>query len=238
MTVSPSPLAFDHLVVMLRDELEARSPAYQAAGFRVSPLGRHNLGSMNRLIVLDSSYIELLGWPQGVEPPRKELASQPLGLDALVFRSTDAEADHAWLQQAGFDVLPVGHLERPVDDNGVSRLARFKTVRFNTQPIEGLRVYYCQHFTPELIWNEDLTGHPNGARSIHSIEISAPDAAEIAAVLARLVHGQVVEQEGRHEIRLENTLISVVAAPGAARAHIDRVVLLHADGNLQEFKVA
>lgn len=235
MTSSSSPLAFDHLVVMLRDELEARSAAFEAAGYRLGPPGYHNLGSMNRLIALNSTYIELLGWPQGSEPLRKEIANQPLGLDALVFRSHDAHADQARLHHAGFDVQPVSHLERPVEISGSSRIARFNTVRFNSQPIDGLRVYFCQHLTPELVWNEDLTEHANGARFIHSIELSAADAASTAAMLAKLVNGQVAEESGRYDVRLENTLISITTSPDNAGARINRARLLHADGNLHDF---
>lgn len=240
MTPHPasSCLAFDHLVVMLRDELEARSPAFEAAGYRLSPPGYHNLGSMNRLIVLDSSYIELLGWPQGTEPKRKEIALQPLGLDALVFRSAHAEADQQRLAAAGFDVQPVSHLERPLEVDGDTAMARFRTVRFNTQPVDGLRVYYCEHLTPQHIWNEALCEHPNGVRRLHHIALSAPDAPAVADILARLANTRVTEEDGRQVIPLQNAVLTVRPAPGAAAAQIERVVLGLADGTLKDFAFA
>lgn len=234
-SLNPSRVALDHLVVMLRDELESRAPMFEAAGYRLSATGYHNLGSMNRLIALNTSYIELLGWPAGTEPKRKEIAEQPLGLDALVFRSDDAQADQLRLQQAGFDVQPVTHLERPLSVGENTEMARFNTVRFNTQPIPGIRLYYCQHLTPQHIWNEELIQHRNGARFIHSLCITAPDAEATAQTLAKLVDGEYLREQDRCFIKLANAELQLVSAPDASAARIERVMLLHADGNLHAF---
>ena len=234
-TLVPAGVAFDHLVVMLRDELEARSSGFEAAGYRLSAPGYHNLGSMNRLIVLNSSYIELLGWPTGTAPKREEIAQQPLGLDALVFRSEDAEADYVRMQAAGFDVQPVSYLERPLAGIGGTEMARFNTVRFNSQPVPGLRIYFCQHLTPNYIWNEDLLEHPNGAKFLHSMCISAPDAEATAKTLAKLVDGDVLVEEQRCTLKLPNMELTVETQPGSTQAHIKQVRLLHADGNLHVF---
>lgn len=232
----PSRTAFDHLVVMLRDELEQRSPAFEAAGYRLSVPGYHNLGSMNRLIALDSTYIELLGWPSGTEPKRKEIAEQAMGLDALVFRSEDAYADQLRLQEAGFDVQPVSQLERPVNVQGSSQMARFNTVRFNTQPIPGLRMYFCQHLTPEHIWNEELLQHPNGAKFLHSICISAPDAAATAKILAQVVDAEALIEEAACTIKLANLELTIRPDPQAPAPRIEYAMILHADGNLHRFE--
>ena len=231
----PSRIAFDHLVVMLRDELDSRAPAFEAGGYRLSAPGYHNLGSMNRLIVLNTSYIELLGWPAGTEPKRKEIADQALGLDALVFRSDDAEADYLRLEQAGFDVQPVSHLERPLNVQGGTETARFNTVRFNTQPVPGLRMYFCQHLTPEYIWDEEIIQHPNGAKFIHSIFVTAPNAEATAQTVARLVDAQYLHDGDHYLIKLANTELIIVPAPETTAARIERVILLHADGNLCAF---
>src|SRR3546814_15204459 len=62
---------------------------FEKDGYFLTDLAVHNLGSINRLITLDNSYIELLGWPEGAPPARKEIANSPASMEALVFRSTD-----------------------------------------------------------------------------------------------------------------------------------------------------
>src|SRR3546814_15812781 len=98
---------------MMRDQLNDRAPRLQGDGFHLTDVSVHNLGSINRLITLESAYIELLGWPAGQPPARKEIAGQPLGLDALVFRPQNAGDTYEHLQRSGFDVNPVQRLERP-----------------------------------------------------------------------------------------------------------------------------
>ncbi|WP_353174720.1 VOC family protein [Paracandidimonas soli] len=237
MNANPAPTctAFDHLVVMLRDEIDARTPGFEAAGYRLGARGVHNLGSINRLIVLDSSYIELLGWPAGEPPRRKEIADQPLGLDALVFRSENAARDQQRLRDAGFDADPVSHLERPIDFHGQTQTVRFDTVRFATQPIAGLRVYFCQHLTPQYVWEEALQQHPNGARSLHRITIAAADAEQVAQTLAVLTGGAVSVQDKGYSVALSNAELVVQFDSNVAGARIVGAQLLHDDGVVREF---
>lgn len=70
---------FDHAVVMVRDRLDALAPHFERQGFHLSDKAVHNLGSCNRLIVLEGTYVELLGWPPGASPARKEIADSPFG---------------------------------------------------------------------------------------------------------------------------------------------------------------
>ena len=233
--MNTSPLAFDHLVVMMRDELEARAPGFEAAGYTLSAPGVHNLGSANRLIVLDSSYIELLGWQAGEPPRRKEIADQPLGLDALVFRSEDAAQDQQRLLDAGFEANPVSALERPLEFHGKTETASFATVRFAKQPVDGLRIYFCQHLTPQYIWDAELQNHANGARALKRIYIAARDAAQVAQTLATLANASVAASDGQYSIVLPNTELIVKADPDEPAARILSAELLHADGSVQTF---
>jgi len=142
-TNSTFDYAFDHLVIIARDDLDALSSQFSECGFQITPKAHHNLGSSNRLIMLDSSYIELLGWGKGEIPKRAEIAEQPIGLDAIVFRTSDAEACYQSLKDKGFLVNSVQELTRESEYNNTSVLVKFKTVRFSAQPITGLRIYFA-----------------------------------------------------------------------------------------------
>lgn len=232
-----TPLAFDHLVVMLRDELEARAPSYARAGYTLSELSVHNLGSANRLIVLDSAYIELLGWPAGEPPRRKEIADQPLGLDALVFRSENAQADHLRLKNAGFDVQPAGRLERPIEFHGEPGVARFDTVRFNTQPVPGLRMYLCHHLTPQYVWDAPLMRHANGATKLEEIDVATPDVESAARALAAITGASATLAGDGAWLTLPNLTLRILKDSGGAHARISAARLRHADGTLREFQL-
>lgn len=210
---SPAPLPFDHLVVMMRDQLEDQAVLLEKDGYRLTDLSVHNLGSMNRLITLDTTYIELLGWPKGQEPRRKEIAQQPLGLDALVFRMDNAQNVHDRLAGLGYQVNPVQALERELDVDGKTHTARFATLRFSEQPLPGLRLYFCQHLTPEWVWNTAVMHHPNGVCALHELEIEAPDAGQVATTLAHLISARAEQRPSGWLINLPNLRLNIINKP-------------------------
>jgi len=219
-------LPFDHLVLILRDRLVDLAPSFEEDGYCLTDLATHNLGSSNRLIMLRDSYIELLGWPQGRPPARKEIADLPAGLDALVFRSTDAQQTYEHLKRLQFDVNPVQHLERPCTIDGKSHRVRFATVRFATQPIQGFRVYFCQHLTPEYVWMGRFMRHANGARALDTIEVRAKHSEAVAQTLAALTHADAQRAEGQaYRVALPNLNIDIVPDAAAVNARIDAAIL-------------
>ncbi len=186
-SIRPTEYLFDHLVIMVRDSLDELSEIFLNQGFQLTPLAHHNLGSSNRLIMLKSSYIELLGWEKGKQVQRAEIANQPIGLDALVFRTNDAHACFNQLKEAGFAVNPVQDLSREGEFMGNTVLVEFKTVRFSEQPIPGLRIYFCQHLTPDYVWQKQWLIHPNNTQDLQEIAIVSPNIKETAETLQSLL---------------------------------------------------
>ena len=186
-SVHPKEYLFDHLVIIGRDSLDALGELFQSKGFHLSPLAHHNLGSSNRLIMLDTSYIELLGWGKGKQVQRAEIANQAIGLDALVFRTDDATACYEQLKSSGFSVNPVQDLSREGEFMGNKVLVEFKTVRFSEQPIPGLRIYFCEHLTPEYVWQEQWLNHTNHMNSLKQIIIASSNIDNTATSLMRLL---------------------------------------------------
>lgn len=203
----PKEYLFDHLVIMGRDRLDELGALFQGEGFHLTPLAHHNLGSSNRLIMLDSSYLELLGWEKGKQVQRAEIANQAIGLDALVFRTTDAQACYEQLKASGFAVNPVQDLSREGEFMGNTVLVEFKTVRFAEQPIPGLRIYFCEHLTPEYVWQKLWLTHANAVDSLKQINIASSDIQKTAASFMKLLNLDInhcVESKDSTRIILPN----------------------------------
>lgn len=209
---------FDHAVVMVRDRLEQMAPHFESQGFTLSDVARHNLGSWNRLIVLEGSYVELLGWPPGAPPARKEIADSALGLEALVLRTEDADATYERLRAAGFAVNPVQVLTRDALVDGQRVEAQFHTVRFSEQPIAGLRMYFCRHLTPACVWQPALMAHANGARRLVGIEVQSPDPSATAQRLGLVAGVPVVRAADGFDVQLGNLSLHVCRADRVAAA--------------------
>ena len=180
---------FDHAVITVGTRMDEAVAAFERLGFRVTERGRHTLGSINHLIVFETTYIELLGLPADRPDARPELRDAPPGLNALVFRSMDADATLAQASARGATLGPVQQFSRPVRCDGVERDAVFRTVRAPADASPAGRLYFCQHLTPELVWQASSQGHANGASELTGASVAVRDL-EAEARLYRALLGE------------------------------------------------
>jgi len=166
----------DHVVVNALFDLDAAQALFTALGFAVSPRGYHSLGSMNHLIMSSGAYLELVGVPR-TGPQRADVMNSPLGLSGLVFKSPDADSTYAELVAEGLTVLAPLDFSRPVETAGGIREARFRIVRAASECFPAGRIYFCQHLTPELVWNGEGLDHANGFRRLVSTTVQTTDMA-------------------------------------------------------------
>lgn len=176
----------DHLVILVRDLAEATWD-YERRGFTVTPGGEHADGlTRNALIPFrDGSYLELVAFVDSDDPRDNVWGWRPFvaqdcpgGLIDYCAATDDVEATARDLRERGFDVIG--------PDDGGRRLPDGSEVRWRTA-----RVIQEGRMLPFLI--EDLTPrdrrvpggpaaeHPNGARSISRLEVSAGNTAGDAA---------------------------------------------------------
>ena len=164
-------LALDHIVINVLFDMDRAAALMSQLGFTLTPRGHHSLGSINHLIVFEGHYLELIGLPSGTDVLRKDVLESPRGLNGLVFQAGDIEACQRTLRDSGLAMLEPQSFSRPVTVDGVEHLARFRTVRTAPELFEAGRVYYCQHFTPELVWHRPWMSHPNGCQGLSELVI-------------------------------------------------------------------
>jgi hypothetical protein len=190
------PLPLDHAVVSVRDRMDEAEKRYARLGFTLTPRGYHSLGSINHLMVFGPDYLELIGFPPGMDNARPEIKDAPVGLNGIVLQPRSADAVQAALTAAGLPVNPVQALTRPVDLGGSQKEASFRTVRFSENPVSGGRLYFCQHLTPELVWRPEWQSHANGVTRIKYLSVVSPDPAAEAARYARVLGAEGVADRG------------------------------------------
>lgn len=228
---------FDHLVIMVRDRMDQASKLFHSFGFNLTPLSQHNLGSCNRLAILENSYIELLGWEFGSHSVRKEIAEEPYGLNALVFRTANADISYQSLKDLGFSPNPVQDLMRPVEIDGETKHAIFKAVRFANQPIPGIRIYFCEHLTPQYVWREEDMLHQNSLAKLREVVLSSSEPSKVYSQLVKLLQEKAVIsfnadnlKNKDFEIHLKNCRIKIVYAEGVNTVKISSCLVESSDG--------
>src|SRR5579872_3614875 len=200
----------DHVVINTLFDMDRAASLMSQLGFTLTPRGYHSLGSINHLVMFEHDYVELLGLPSGTDKVRKDLLESPRGLNGLVFKASDADATQRMLREAGLAPLEPQSFSRPVVIDGVEHLARFRTVRTAPELFEAGRVYYCQHYTPELVWHRPWMSHPNGVRGLRelvvvtsNIEVDGPRYAKAAQASLGLQGGEgIIAIEGGFQITL------------------------------------
>ena len=175
----------DHVVINARDELDIAAETYRRLGFTLTERGYHSLGSMNHLAMFGTDYLELIAVPKGAPADvRPDVMASPFGLSGLVFGSEDSAATFAALSAACVDISPPREFTRPVTIGGAVRDARFRTATLNQSVTPYGRVYFCHHFTRDLVWRDEWRHHPNGVVAVQRMVIVHPDPAAAARLYA------------------------------------------------------
>src|SRR5260370_3546480 len=151
----------DHVVINARDDMDRAADIYRRLGFTLTERGYHSLGSINHLAMFGTDYLELIAVPKGATTGRLDLLNFPFGLNGLVFGSEDSAVTYSELTKVGVPVEPPVEFTRPVKYAGGQGDARFRTVRMKNGVVPYGRIYYCHHFTRELVWRDQGRPHDN-----------------------------------------------------------------------------
>jgi hypothetical protein len=167
-------LPIDHVVIPVAN-LAIAGRAFEEAGFYVTPQTRHSpaMGTANRCVMLEHSYIELIGIMAETAANatwRKVLEAGP-GIGGLAFRSENIEATATQLRKRAIRAETVRHFSRETDDGEL----RFSVIRIAPMETPGLQCLFCQHRSQELLWQPALMRHPNGASGLAALALPNVD---------------------------------------------------------------
>jgi hypothetical protein len=206
------PLAtLDHVVINARDDMDRAADLYRRLGFTLTERGYHSLGSMNHLAMFGTDYLELIAVPKGATTGRLDLLTFPFGLNGLVFGSEDSAITYSELTKVGVPIEAPVEFTRPVKVDGTARDARFRTVRMKAGVVPYGRVYYCHHFTRDLVWRDEWRHHANGVVAVARVLIVEPDPAKGAKLYADMFGAESVRDiKGGKSVVVGNSRVDIV----------------------------
>ena len=201
----------DHVVINARDDMDRAADIYRRLGFTLTERGYHSLGSMNHLAMFGTDYLELIAVPKNATSGRLDLLNYPLGLNGLVFGSEDSAITYAALEKAGLPFDPPVEFTRPVKYTGGQGDARFRTVRMKAGHVPYGRIYYCHHFTRDLVWRDESRHHANGTVAVVRAIIVEPDPAKAAKLYADMFGAENVRDiKGGKTVVIGNSRFDIV----------------------------
>jgi Glyoxalase-like domain len=165
----------DHLIVMVQ-ELDRSAAAWQALGFAITPRGFHQTGgTANHLIMLEGTYIELLGMADSrTTSPYRAMMDSP-GLWGIALRGS-AERTYALWRERDLEVSDPTQLARGVEIDGKNELARFHLTMLERSASLPFLIFCCEQLTPQFVWRKDRPPHANGAVRLKELVVVADDA--------------------------------------------------------------
>src|ERR1700761_5451362 len=226
--------ALDHAVINVLFDMDRAAGVMSQLGFTLTPRGYHSLGSINHLMGFENHYLELIGLPSGTDILRKDVLESPRGLNGLVFKADDIDACLGELRASGVAMLEPQSFSRPVTIDGVEHLARFRTVRTAPELFAAGRVYYCQHFTPELVWHRPWMSHPNGVRGLSELVVVTSNAEVDGPRYAKAAQASLDRQGKDWVIALSSGFLITLTSPARYRERYGELGV-EADGRASFF---
>lgn len=164
----------------------------EALGFAVTPVSVQATrdgpaGTANRCVMLDGGYLEFLSPVADTPHARRtrEAMARYTGVHILALGTPAAAEEHARLARHGFAPLPLVDLEREVEVDGTTRLARFGAARVPPEAMPEGRVQFVEHRTPDYVWQPRWLAHANGVTALAAAFVCADDPPAAAARYAR-----------------------------------------------------
>lgn len=193
--LKPIALDLDHCGTIVRD-LDRAQRTFARLGFHLTARSHHvgapspgapvvPLGTANHCAMLEQGYLEVLGH---VDPSKTsnavKMAGRYEGLHIVAFRPRSSDEVQARLIDQGEPIDPVRALERmtPWGPEGAEqRRVAFKNSRFDTGVFTEAQFQYTEHLTRDVMWQEHLKAHPNGALALKAVYLCSPDPQATAA---------------------------------------------------------
>jgi Glyoxalase-like domain len=201
----------DHVVINARDDMDRAADIYRRLGFTLTERGYHSLGSINHLAMFGTDYLELIAVPKGATSGRLDLLDYAFGLNGLVFGSEDSAITYKALADAGLPFDPPSEFTRPVKYAGGQGDARFRTIRMKAGVVPYGRIYYCHHFTRDLVWRDEWRHHANGTVAVERAVIVEPDPAAGAKLYADMFGPDAVRDiKGGKSVVIGNSRFDIV----------------------------
>jgi catechol 2,3-dioxygenase-like lactoylglutathione lyase family enzyme len=201
--------SLDHVGFMVRD-LDAGAALWARLGFRLSPrspqmgrvpgqLAMAPWATANHCAMFQRGYLELIGVVQADNfNPWDAFLDRFEGIHIIAFRCDDADAAYAVLTAriGGFD--PPLQRQRNAPFDGGTRLFRFRNVFSQDDRFPEGRFIVIEHQTPEVIWQDALMTHSNGAVAIEEVVFCADPPASTRRRLAGIIG--VAANQGRFDL--------------------------------------
>jgi len=193
----PGELSLDHVAHFVPD-MDNAAPWLEKLGFTLTPFSvqSHRLepggplvpaGTGNRCVMFKRGYLECLT-PVGDTPVATQLRAamqRYIGVHSIIFGTATPALDHARLASQGFAPIAPVALQRELGTPHGGETARFTVVRVPPGTMPEGRIQFCQHHTPQFVWQPQWLAHANRATALTAVILCVENPPDTVARYAR-----------------------------------------------------
>ncbi len=218
--------AIDHLVLAVTNLATGRA-RLTSLGFTVAPDARHPFGTENACVFLkDGTYLEPLAIGSEVDSVATARDGNVFtardrafrfrhgqeGLEAVVFQTSDAQADHHAYEEAGFSAGRMLDFSRPFrTPDGAESVASFRLAFAADLRSPDFYAFTCQRINTPSADRSALMAHGNGVTGLAGVTLCEPhpqDFSDFLGVVSRGGRPQLIAE--RLEMPAGGARLSVV----------------------------
>lgn len=190
-------ISVDHIAHFVSDS-DAAAADLMRCGFTLTPFSAQShrteaggplvpAGTGNRCVMLRAGYMEFLTPTHDTSNAQqlRTAMARYIGVHLIAFGTDAPNDDYTRLQREGFTPLPPIALQREAETENGTATARFTVVRVPPPVMAEGRIQYCQHHTPQVVWQPRWLDHPNHAVALAGVLVCAADPARTAQRYAR-----------------------------------------------------
>ncbi|MGI9412954.1 MAG: VOC family protein [Hyphomicrobiales bacterium] len=224
----------DHALILVRD-LNDADVAMRRLGFKATPRGVHSehMGTANSTIMFDDmTYFEIIGVlePTPSNFDMREMLEHGEGLLGIAMKTDDARATVVELSEVSAAGGEAVNFSRPVDMPAGPEEAAFSVANIDSARSLGIKMFACQHHTPNVVWRPGYIEQPNGAIGVSAVVGSTSDLDEAERQMTVLFGDRVTTEGGAVTVKFDNASI---AFKTRARLHQDHGIYVNGETKLQ-----
>lgn len=220
-------LVLDHMAHFVPD-MTAAERDLERLGFTLTPFSHQmhrtapdqplvSAGTANRTAMLARGYLEFLTTTGDTPNAAKLKAAMAryTGAHLVCFGTSESPKVHARLVQREFEPPPVVALQRDVQaEDGSTIEARFSVTRPGPDKMPEGRIQFCEHHTPEAIWQPRWVKHANGVQTLLAVAVAVADIDEATQRWCKLT-GRTFRATGDLRVIVTDRGQAIIGTPGA-----------------------
>lgn len=217
----------DH-AALATDSLYRAAVAWERLGFTLTRRSSHSgadgpWGTGNHCMMFREGYFELIGVTDAAlyHEHLRVLLDRYTGLHLVALGTDDSDASFAQVRSRIDAIQQPYAIARQVPFGAGSREGRFRITEIDPAWFPEADLFFCQHDTPDVLWQVDLMGHANGVTSLAGVVLVCDEPDAVAGRLQQVTGVAPTSGEAGLVLNLQRGRVELQTPQAFSESHAE-----------------